>query len=156
MELKDYSTKAFFTPFELEHILQIPMTDVMELFLKVPKVREPRGCFEGDASRELIAKWARKRVYADLIARNAANAEPVIRRGDDSGKELEIALTDVTNDRSLSVRFPGDLRLYLEQISTVKAATKLKLDRMVRPLKSCYTSLYDGGAERIQGGAEPE
>jgi hypothetical protein len=115
MELQDYEEKLFFTPFELEHILQITMVDILELFQSVPKVSEPRGCFEGDAARKLIAKWARKRVYADLIARNAVNAEPIIRRGEDKGEDLVIGLLDVSNDHALTVRFPGDLRLYLDQ-----------------------------------------
>ena len=115
MELGDYEEKTFFTPFELEYILQIPMTDVMELFAKVPKVAQPRGCFEGEASRQLIAKWARKRVYADVIARNAVNAVPEFKRAGDEGKPLEIGLLDVSNGHEFTVRFPGDMRRYLDQ-----------------------------------------
>ena len=117
MELLDYQDKAFFTPFELEHILQLPMSDIVELFSKVPKVKEPRGCFDGEASRELIARWARKRVYADVIARNAANARPTIRRGQDAGAPLDIALVDTCHDECFSVRFPGDLRRYIEKVN---------------------------------------
>jgi hypothetical protein len=118
MELPDYEEKPFFTPFELEHILQIPLSDIVELFAKVPKVKEPRGCFEGGPSREMIAKWARKRIYADLIARNAVNAVPVVHRGEDSAGALEIGLLDVTNDVRLTVRFPGDLRVYLDKATS--------------------------------------
>lgn len=115
MELQDYEEKTFFTPFELEHILQIPMSDVMELFTKVPKVKEPRGCFEGEACREMIAKWARKRVYADIIGRSAVNAHPEIKRAEDEGKPLEIGLLDTSNGHEFTVRFPGDLRGYLDE-----------------------------------------
>ena len=115
MELQDYEEKAYFTPFELEHILQIPMSDVMELFSKVTKVREPRGCFDGEASRAMIAKWARKRVYADIIGRSAVNAHPEIKRAADEGKPLEIGLLDTSNGHEFTVRFPGDLRGYLDE-----------------------------------------
>ena len=114
MELQDYEAKTFFTPFELEHILQIPMSDVMELFSKVTKVKEPRGCFDGEASRAMIAKWARKRVYADIIGRSAVNAHPEIKRAADEGKPLEIGLLDTSNGHEFTVRFPGDLRGYLD------------------------------------------
>lgn len=113
MELEDYESKHFFTPFELEHILQIPMSDIVEIFSTVPKVAEPRGCFEGEACREIIRKWARKRVYADIIARNAVNASPELRREPDEGTADQIGILDVTNNRRFTVRFPGDLRLYL-------------------------------------------
>lgn len=113
MELSDYDSKSFFTPFELEHILQIPLTDVVEIFAQVPKVVEPRGCYHGVESRKLVEKWARKRVYADIIARNAVNAVPEIRRLQDEGKPLEVRLLDVTNEQEFTVRFPGDLKLYL-------------------------------------------
>ena len=115
MELQDYEAKTFFTPFELEHILQIPMSDVMALFSKVSKVKEPRGCFEGEASRALIEKWARKRVYADIIGRSAVNAHPEIKRAEDEGKPLEIGLLDTSNGHRFTVRFPGDLRGYLDE-----------------------------------------
>ena len=115
MDLQDYEEKAFFTPFELEHILQIPMSDIMELFSKVPKVKEPRGCFHGEPSRALIAKWARKRVYADIIGRGAVNAHPEIRRAEDEGRPLEIGLVDTSNGHRFPVRFPGDLRIYLDK-----------------------------------------
>jgi len=113
MELEDYESKSFFTPFELEHILQIPMSDIVEIFSTVPKVTEPRGCFEGEACREMIRKWARKRVYADIIARNAVNASPELRRDPDEATADRIGILDVTNNRKFTVRFPGDLRLYL-------------------------------------------
>jgi hypothetical protein len=116
VELPDYNQKPYFTPFELEHILQIPLADIVEIFSKVPKVQEPRGCYQGDGSRELVEKWARKRVYADIIARNAVNANPEIRRAEDTGDALDIALRDVTNDHVFRVRFPGDLKLYIDQI----------------------------------------
>lgn len=114
MELLDYQDKPYFTPFELEHILGIPLSDVVEIFAAVPKVKQPAGCFEGDESRKLVEKWARKRVYADIIARNAVNAVPEIRRLPDEGRPLEIKLEDVTNHHAFSVRFPGDLKLYLQ------------------------------------------
>lgn len=117
MELLDFEDKAFFTPFELEHILQLPLADIVELFDKVPKVESPRGCYEGEASRKLIEKWSRKRVYADVIARNAANASPTIRRRDDAGEPLEIGLVDTSNETEFTVRFPGDLRLYVERVN---------------------------------------
>ncbi|MFA5505892.1 MAG: hypothetical protein WC314_01945 [Vulcanimicrobiota bacterium] len=117
MELKDFQEKNYFTPFELEHILQLPLSDIVQLFSEVPRVPEPRGCFQGEPCRALIAKWARKRVYADVIARNAANARPTIRRGDDAGEPMEIALVDTCNDHRLTVRFPGDLRNYVDRVN---------------------------------------
>lgn len=114
MKLTDYQKKPYFTPLELEHILQLPLAEIVELFDEVPKVDSPRGCYEGEESRELIARLARKRVYADLIARNAVNALPEIRRGEDSGKPHEIVLVDVARDEEFTVRFSGDLRNYLE------------------------------------------
>ena len=119
MELSDYKDKPFFTPFELEHILQIPLSDIVQIFEKVPKVAQPRGCYEGDGSRKLVEKWARKRVYADIIARNAVNANPEIRRAEDQGEPLEIALVDVTNKKEFTVRFPGDLNLYINSLPLV-------------------------------------
>ena len=116
MELPDYHEKPYFTPFELEHILQIPLSDIVELFAKVSKVAQPRGCFEGEESRRVIAVLSRKRVYADLIARNAVNAVPEIKRGEDSGEAHRIALTDICHQHHFTVRFPGDLRLYLDGI----------------------------------------
>ena len=116
MELDDYQEKTFFTPFELEHILQIPLSELVELFADVPKVKEPRGCYQAVASRELLAKLSRRRVYVDIIARNAVNAEPEIRRGTDDGEDHKIALRDVTNDLEFEVRFPGDMKLYLDEI----------------------------------------
>lgn len=115
-ELNDFAEKEFFTPFELEHILQIPLSDIVEIFAKVPRVEKPAGCFRGDESRELIKKWSRKRVYADIIARNAVNANPEIRRGEDDGDPLGICLKDVTNGNEFSVRFPGDLKRYLDSV----------------------------------------
>lgn len=114
MKLEDYHQKEFFTPFELEHILQIPLSDIVEIFSKVPKVQNPPGCYSGKESREVVARWSRKRVYADIIARNAVNADPEIRRAEDGGEPLEIALRDVAQGRTFVVRFPGDLKLYLE------------------------------------------
>ena len=115
MELNDYHEKAFFTPFELEHILQLPLSELVELFVKIPKVSDPRGCYEAKASRELLAKLSRRRVYVDIIARNAVNAEPDIRRGSDHGEDHKIALKDVSNGKEFEVRFPGDLKLYLDE-----------------------------------------
>jgi len=114
VDLSDYNEKPYFTPFELEHILQIPLSDIVELFAKTPKVANPAGCYRGEECRALVSQWARKRVYADIIARNAVNARPEIRRGEDEGRPLEIALIDVENDHEFTVRFPGDLRLYIE------------------------------------------
>ena len=116
MELPDYHEKTYFTPFELEHILQIPLSDIVELFAKVPKVAQPRGCFVGEECRQVIAVLARKRVYADLIARSAVNAVPEIKRGEDSGEPHHIALRDLCHQRNFAVRFPGDLRLYLDGV----------------------------------------
>lgn len=121
VELLDYQQKSYFTPFELEHILGIPLSDVVEIFARVPKVKQPAGCFEGDESRKLVEKWARKRVYADIIARNAVNAVPEIRRLPDEGNPLEIKLEDVTHQHVFTVRFPGDLRLYLQSTFRPKA-----------------------------------
>lgn len=121
VELLDYQEKSYFTPFELEHILGIPLSDVVEIFAGVPKVKQPAGCFEGDESRKLVEKWARKRVYADVIARNAVNAVPEIRRLQDEGNPLEIKLEDVTHQHVFTVRFPGDLRLYLQSTFRPKA-----------------------------------
>lgn len=118
VKVDDFEEKSFFTPFELEHILQLPLVDIVELFAKVPKVDHPRGCYQGAACREMIAKLARKRVYADIIARNAVNADPEIRRGEDSGQPLEIGLLDCTKDYRFTVRFPGDLRNYLDDSRT--------------------------------------
>lgn len=113
VELLDYDDKPYFTPFELEHILGIPLSDIVEIFAGVPKVAKPAGCYEGHGSRRLIEKWARKRVYADLIGRNAVNATPEIRRLPDEGESLKIRLLDVKKGLDFTVRFPGDLRLYL-------------------------------------------
>lgn len=118
MELSDFETKTYFTPFELEHILQIPMTDIVEVFAKTPKVAEPRGCYEAEACRELLAKLCRRRVYADIIARNNVNAEPEIRRSEDEGESHRIGLLDVSRNHAFEVRFPGDLRNYLDTRST--------------------------------------
>lgn len=126
MELQDYHEKLYFTPFELEHILQIPMSDIVELFAKVPRVAQPRGCFEGEQCRQVIAALARKRVYADLIGRSAVNAVPEIKRGEDSGEAHHIALVDLCHQRNFSVRFPGDLRLYLD---AVIALEKVELEK---------------------------
>jgi hypothetical protein len=63
----------------------------------------------------LIAKWARKRVYADIIGRSAVNAHPEIKRAEDEGKPLEIGLLDTSNGHRFTVRFPGDLRSYLDE-----------------------------------------
>lgn len=115
MLLSDFEEKTFLTPFELEHILQIPLSDIVEIFKDVPKVSTPRGCYDATESRKIVEKWARKRVYADIIARNAVNANPEIRRAEDQGEPLCIGLKDVTNDRSFTVRFPGDLKLYLDE-----------------------------------------
>lgn len=117
-EMNDFEEKPFFTPFELEHILQIPLSDIVEIFAKVPKVQSPAGCYQGDEARALIRKWARKRVYADIIARNAVNANPEIRRAEDEGEPLRIKLQDVTHDQELEVRFPGDLKRYLDTASS--------------------------------------
>lgn len=113
MELLDYEDKTYFTPFEIEHILGIPLSDVVEIFAEVPKVPDPPGCYSGPESRKLVERWARKRIYADIIGRNAVNAVPEIRRLKDEGKPLEVKLLDVTNDHEFIVRFPGDLKLYL-------------------------------------------
>ena len=117
-KLADFESKEFFTPFELEHILQIPLSDIVEIFSKVPKVANPAGCFKGDESRDMIRKWARKRVYADIIARNAVNAAPEIRRAEDDGEPLQIKLRDVSHGEDFSVRFPGDLKRYLDSLSS--------------------------------------
>lgn len=112
MKLDDFETRTAFTAEEIEHILQLPMIEIVELLAKVPRTADRR--FQGDACRVLVERLARGRIFADLIARQAVNAEPHIRRGPDSQESLCFALLDTTAGREFEVRFPGDLRNYLD------------------------------------------
>lgn len=113
MNLDDYTTRESFSAQELEHILQIPLTELVELLTVVP--RAGGGRFQGDGSRKLVRKLARGRLFADLIARQAANADPVISRGPDSGDPDIFNLVNASTGEELQVRFSGDLVLYLER-----------------------------------------
>ncbi len=112
MLLADFETRAAFSAEEIEHILQLPMIEVVELLAKVPRTVDRR--FQGDACRMLVKRLARGRVFADLIARQAVNAVPEIRRGPDSKDPTRFALIDTTAEHQFEVRFPGDLRNYLD------------------------------------------
>ena len=113
--LDDYAERESFTPQEIEHILQLPLVDVVELLAKVP--RAPGGRFQGEGCRALVRRYARGRLFADLIARQAVNASPVIRRGAESSDPDRFHLVNETTGEEITVRFSGDLRDYLNRLS---------------------------------------
>lgn len=113
MSYPDYQDRADFTAQELEHILQLPISDIVELFAKVP--RAGPGRYQGEGCREMVARLARKRVYADLIARQAVNADPDVQRAPEQPEGDKVALIDHTAGVEFEVRFPGDLRDYLDE-----------------------------------------
>lgn len=122
MKFEDYEERADFSAHDLEHILGLPIGEIVELFAKVP--RAPKGRFQGGPCRELIAKYARKRVFADLIARQVVNAEPDVRRAAEQPDDRVVALVDRSTDHHFTVRFPGDLRDYLEQARATQLAAE--------------------------------
>ena len=108
----DYANRTSFTAYDIEHILQIPIVDVVELLAKIPRVGP--GLYQGDGCRALVKKLARGRLFADLIARQAVNAIPEIRRGAEQPEGHGFELVNSTSGETFQVRFSGDLRLYLE------------------------------------------
>lgn len=122
-DFADYSERDSFTAHDIEHILQIPIVDVVELLSKVP--RTGPGLYQGDGCRELVKKLARGRLFADLIARRAVNAEPEIRRGQEAKpEEDDFELVNATSGEVFRVRFSGDLRAYLERWSAAAASAE--------------------------------
>lgn len=120
MELSDYGSRDAFSPQEMEHILQLPLLDIVELLARVP--RAGGGRFQGDGCRALVRKLARGRLFADLIARRAVNAEPVIGRGPESNDPDLFHLINESSGETLSVRFPGDLACYLVRLRQQSAS----------------------------------
>ncbi len=114
-DFADYLQRESFTAYDVEQILQIPITDVVELMAKIPKVGP--GLYQGDACRALVKKLARGRLFADLIARQAVNALPEIRRGEEQPAGEDFELINLTSGETFRVRFSGDLRAYLERWS---------------------------------------
>lgn len=115
-EFADYRERDSFTAHDIEHILQIPIVDVVELLAKVP--RTGPGLYQGEGCRALVKKLARGRLFADLIARQAVNAMPEIRRGHEpKPEEDDFELVNVSSGEVFRVRFSGDLRAYLERWS---------------------------------------
>lgn len=112
MEIADFETREAFAAEDIEHILQLPMIEIVELLAKIP--RTSNRSFQGDACRALVKRLARGRVFADLIARQAVNAVPDIRRGPDSDDPGLFNLIDTDAEHEFQVRFPGDLRNYLD------------------------------------------
>ena len=112
MDISDYESRDSFTPFEVEDLLGIPLSDIAELFAKVPRAQ--RGCYQGPPARALIDKFARKRILADLIARSAVNAAPEIKKAPDQPEDGTVAVIDVEREHRFVLRFPGELRQYLE------------------------------------------
>jgi hypothetical protein len=113
MRLEDYAQRESFSAQEMEHILGLPLIDIVELLAKVP--RAGAGRYQGDGCRALVKKLARGRLFADLIARQAVNATPEIRRGPDSGDPDSFVLINASSGEEFTVRFSGDLFDYLEQ-----------------------------------------
>lgn len=111
--LLDYEERASFSIQELEHILQLPLVELVELLVKIPRLEA--GRYRGQECRQLISKLARGRLFADLVARQAANASPEIRRGPESGEPGVFCLINAGTGENFSVRFSGDLRDYLDQ-----------------------------------------
>lgn len=114
MLFKDYEERASFSAEDLEHILQLPMVELVELLTAIPRLGA--GQLQGKACRELVQKFARGRLFADLIARQAVNASPEIRRGPDSGEPGRFCLINMATSEEFTVRFPGDLREYLDAL----------------------------------------
>lgn len=113
MPYEDYAQRDFFTAHDVEQILQLPITEVVELIARVPRVGP--GQYQGEGCRAVIRRLARGRLFADLIARQAVNAEPVIRRGAESEQPDLFHLVNETTGETFSVRFSGDLADYLRQ-----------------------------------------
>jgi hypothetical protein len=88
---------------------------------KIP--RAGAGRFQGDGCRLLVGKLARGRLFADLIARQAVNAEPEIRRGPESDDPNLFNLVNAATGEAFTVRFSGDLREYLERRAQEAAAS---------------------------------
>lgn len=120
--LADYSERGSFTAPEMEHILQLPMVDVVELLAGLP--RTGPGAFDGAACRNLVGKLARGRLFADLIARQAVNAEPSIVRAADCQREDGFHLLNATTGEEFTVRFSGDLALYLQSWRAQRSASE--------------------------------
>lgn len=114
-DFADYGEKESFTAHDIEQILQIPLIEVVELLAKVPKVGP--GLYQGDGCRAVVKKLARGRLFADLIARQAVNASPEIRRGQERPGEDDFELINTSSGEVFRVRFSGDLRAYLERWS---------------------------------------
>ncbi len=110
---EDYAQRDSFTAQDVEHILQLPITEIVELIARVPRVAP--GHYQGEACRAVIRRLARGRLFADLIARQAVNAEPVIRRGPESDQPDMFHLVNEGTGEEFSVRFSGDLANYLRQ-----------------------------------------
>ncbi len=115
MELRDFETREWFSFQEMEHVLQLPGSELAELLAKVGRTSE--GHLQGEDCRMLVSKLRRGRLFADLIARRAVNAVPDIQRGPESPGDQPFLLVDVTNQVEFEVRFPGDLRNYLDSVA---------------------------------------
>lgn len=113
MQFEDYDQRESFTAQEIEHMLGIPLVDLVELLAPVP--RAGPGRYQGDGCRALVKRLARGRLFADLIARQAVNAEPPIRRGPESGDPSRFQLINEMTGEEFTVRFSGDLHDYLER-----------------------------------------
>lgn len=128
MEFEDYAQREAFTAYDVEHILQLPITEIVELIARVPRVAP--GQYQGDACRAVIRKLARGRLFADLIARQAVNAEPVIRRGPEATEPDLFHLLNTSTGEEFNVRFSGDLVNYLrlnrppEEVTLPEAPTE--------------------------------
>lgn len=114
MLLPDFETQESFSFQEMEHILQLPPTELVELLGEVRRTHE--GRLLGEDCRLLVRKLRRGRLFSDLIARRAVNAVPEIQRGPESGHDQPFLLLDVTNQVEFEVRFSGDLRNYLDSV----------------------------------------
>jgi hypothetical protein len=112
MPLEDYQERESFTAQEMEHILQMPLSELVEFLASVP--RAGAGRYQGDGCRALVRKLGRGRLFADLVARQAVNAEPVIRRGPETGDPDRFLLINESTGEQFSVRFSGDLHDYLK------------------------------------------
>lgn len=109
----DYDQREAFTAQEIEHMLGIPLVDLVELLDPVARVGP--GRYQGDGCRALVKKLARGRLFADLIARQSVNAEPSIRRGADTGDPTRFLLINESTGEEFTVRFSGDLHDYLDR-----------------------------------------
>lgn len=112
MKYEDYDQRESFTAQEIEHMLGIPLVDLVELL--APVARAGPGRYQGDGCRALVRKLARGRLFADLIARQAVNAEPPIKRGPESADPNRFHLINESTGEEFTVRFSGDLHDYLE------------------------------------------